>query len=122
MHLKTLKDTRTFKLLGEHLGTRRALGHLGHSGTWTIGHLRHSGTWALRALRHLGTWTLKTLGHLGTRLLDALYLADSRNLQHCTKLHNEVHNEEHSVLHNKIIEKNRRIIKFTSSIEYSRYR
>ena len=37
-------------VLRGHLGTRRALGHLRHSGTRTLTTLKHLDTWALRYL------------------------------------------------------------------------
>ena len=62
-----MEDSRI--ALGHSEGTRRALEHLRHSGTWALTALRHLGTGALRALRafrHLDTQTLEHLGYLGT--------------------------------------------------------
>ena len=77
-------------------------------GTWALGHLRHSGTsralglsgtqgnWEFdlsgtRALeRHLGTWALRHSGTLSLEALEALYLADSKELHDIAKEYGKV--------------------------------
>ena len=51
-----------------HSGTRRALGHSRHLGTWPLWHL---GTGALK--RHLGTWALRYSVTWPLELLEALH-------------------------------------------------
>ena len=67
------QDTRTRKAL-------KALKGLGHSkGTWALGHSRHLGTWALR---HSDTLSLEAL--------EALYLADSKELHDVAKEYGKI--------------------------------
>ena len=65
----------TRRTLKGHLSTPRELQE--HcKGTWALEHLRHLGT--RRALEHLGTQGTWALAHLKeTWALEALYLADS---------------------------------------------
>ena len=52
----------------------------GHSGTWKLVHSRHLNTWELKALGHSkGTEVLRHSDTSTFELLNALYLADSKN-------------------------------------------